>query len=92
MPRFAIHQADLTVLPTCKTFLIQRREGSLPSAAIPSLAYTLRVSFLSLFEKYITKPYFHRKNTHILLQRAKLYIRDNLSQPLHLGHVAGYAG
>ncbi len=86
-----IHEADHH--PTAhlwKSLLIREGKGSLPSAAIPSLAYTLLVSFLSLFGKDITKPYFHRKNTHILLQRAKLYIRDNLSQPLHLGHVAGY--
>ncbi|KQX45967.1 AraC family transcriptional regulator [Paenibacillus sp. Root444D2] len=86
-----IHEADNH--PTAhlwKSLLIQEGKGSLPSAAIPSLAYALLVSFLSLFGKDMTKPYFHRKNTHILLQRAKLYIRDNLSQPLHLGHVAGY--
>ncbi|SDN20722.1 AraC family transcriptional regulator, L-rhamnose operon transcriptional activator RhaR [Paenibacillus sp. yr247] len=73
-----------------KSLLIREGHGSLPAAAIPSLAYALLVSFLTLFGKDNRKPFVHRKNTNMLLQRAKLYIRDNLSQPLHLGHVAGY--
>lgn len=73
-----------------KSLLIREGHGSLPVAAVPTLAYTLLVSFLSLFGKETGKPIVHRKNTNILLQRAKLYIRDNLSQPLHLSDVAGY--
>lgn len=73
-----------------KSLLIREEHGSLPIAAVPTLAYTLLVSFLGLFGKASSQPFIHRKNTNILLQRAKLYIRDNLAQPLHLGDVAAY--
>ncbi|MBP1963643.1 AraC family transcriptional regulator [Paenibacillus aceris] len=73
-----------------KSMLMREGAGTLPATAIPSLAYTLLVSFLGLFGKDTGHPFVHRKNTNLLLQRAKLYIRDNLSQPLHLGDVAGY--
>ncbi|NOV01230.1 AraC family transcriptional regulator [Paenibacillus planticolens] len=87
-----VYKDDGDQYPTAhlwKSLLIQERQGSVPAAAVPSLAYTLLVSFLNLFGKETDKPFVHRKNTNMLLQRAKLYIRDNLSQPLHLGDVAG---
>jgi AraC family L-rhamnose operon transcriptional activator RhaR len=73
-----------------KSLLIQEKEtGNLPSAAVPSLAYSLVLSFLTLFGKMDEKA-THRKNSNTLLQQAKLYIRDNLSQSLKLHEVASY--
>ncbi|UKS24288.1 helix-turn-helix domain-containing protein [Paenibacillus sp. HWE-109] len=73
-----------------KSLLLRNDRNSLPSSAVSSTAYALLISFLSLFGREYRIPFIARKNTSMLLQRAKLYIRDNLSQPLHLGHVANY--
>ncbi|MEC0230078.1 helix-turn-helix domain-containing protein [Paenibacillus alba] len=73
-----------------KSLLMREDKLSLPTAGVSSAAYALLVSFLALFGKDHHEPFISRKNTNALLQRAKLYIRDNLAQPLHLGHVADY--
>jgi AraC-like DNA-binding protein len=72
-----------------KSLLIQEKEsGNLPAAALPPLAYALLLSFLSLFGR--DEKTAHRKNSNTLLEQAKLYIRDNLSQSLSLHEVSGY--
>ncbi|NEW04798.1 AraC family transcriptional regulator [Paenibacillus sp. SYP-B3998] len=74
-----------------KSLLLQEgATGNLPAVAIPTLAYTLLLSFLTLFGSRQREPSTHRKRPNSLLQQAKLYIRDNLSQPLSLQHVAEY--
>jgi AraC family L-rhamnose operon transcriptional activator RhaR len=75
-----------------KLLLLQKEESMhLPESSIPPLAYTLLLSFLTLFGK---KRYHSigmtRAKSNVLLQRAKLYVRDNLSQPLSILHVAEY--
>lgn len=65
--------------------------GTLPTAAIPPLANALLLSFLTFFGgKKVKQPNLRRKHTHLLLQQAKLYIRDNLAEPLSLQHMADY--
>lgn len=57
-----------------------------------SLAYALLLSFPDVFtnQKEIERGDFTRGTSETLLYRAKLFIRDNLSQPLKLDDVAAY--
>ncbi|RXZ84008.1 AraC family transcriptional regulator [Paenibacillaceae bacterium] len=72
--------------------LLQRQQPdqSLPSAAVAPLAYALLLSFPSLFGKRERVAVKKNNSGDKLLQRAKLYIRDNLSEPLNLHDVASY--
>jgi AraC family L-rhamnose operon transcriptional activator RhaR len=76
-----------------KSLLQQTDEDkNLPAAAVPSVAYALIQSFVTLFGAQGPKQEMHvkRKNSNMLIQQAKLYIRDNLAGPLSLVEVAHY--
>ncbi|WP_372663428.1 helix-turn-helix domain-containing protein [Cohnella sp.] len=74
-----------------KSLLLQEQDiGTLPSAAIPVVAYALLQSFLTLFGKNEKKPAATRHGPNLILSQAKLYILDNLAQPLSLGSIANY--
>jgi len=69
------------------------RDGSgsnLPLAATPPLAQALLLSFLTLFGGSMHLRNQDRAHANLLVQQAKLYIRDNLSQSLGLKDVAHY--
>ncbi|WP_436235571.1 helix-turn-helix domain-containing protein [Paenibacillus sp. LjRoot153] len=72
------------------SLLIRDGHGSLPYAAVHSVAYALLVSFPAVFGTLTKSPVIRHKSTHVLMRRAKLYIRDNLSQALQLKDVANY--
>lgn len=72
------------------SLLIREGHGSLPYAAIHSVAYALLVSFPAVFGTLTKSPVVRHKSTNVLMRRAKLYIRDNLSQSLQLKDVAHY--
>jgi transcriptional regulator GlxA family with amidase domain len=80
-------------LPTAllwKTLLVRDNpKGNIPAHAIASVAHALLLSFLSLFGKDEPLP-TARRDSAILLRQAKLFIRDNLSQPLTLNGIARY--
>ncbi|ANE48353.1 hypothetical protein SY83_21035 [Paenibacillus swuensis] len=75
-----------------KTLMLRHEEcGNVPQAGMSQVAYALLLSFLALFGKSVPLQQTGRpKNTNLLLQQAKMYIRDNLSQPLNLPGVARY--
>lgn len=76
-----------------KALMLQNDEGNnLPAAAVPSVAYALIQSFVTLFGAQGPKQEINnkRKNSNILLQQAKLYIRDNLAGPISLHDVANH--
>ncbi|WP_152394160.1 AraC family transcriptional regulator [Paenibacillus guangzhouensis] len=66
--------------------------GNLPAAAIGTVAYSLILSFLTLFGVHtnVEKVNVQRTNSNRLLQQAKLYIRDNLAGTIGLTDVARY--
>ncbi|MDF2814868.1 MAG: hypothetical protein K0Q81_1068 [Paenibacillus sp.] len=73
-----------------RTLLIQANGmGNLPVAAIQSVAYSLILSFLTLFGHNEQRSSV-KQGPAILLQQAKHYIRDNLSRPLTLRDIAEY--
>ncbi len=73
-----------------RTLLLRENaKGNIPSHAIASVAHALLFSFLSLFGKDEPLP-TTRSDSAIILRQAKLFIRDNLSQPLTLHEIAGY--
>jgi AraC-like DNA-binding protein/mannose-6-phosphate isomerase-like protein (cupin superfamily) len=74
-----------------KTLLIPKnQEWALRTDQLSPLAHTLILSLTDLFIKH----HHHEKQTgyrtNVLLQQAKLYIRDNLEQPLTLEAVSTY--
>ncbi|WNR46192.1 AraC family transcriptional regulator [Paenibacillus roseipurpureus] len=74
-----------------KSLLLQEKPASnLPQAAIPSISYSLLLSFLTLFGGRVNRTSQPRQHSNHYLQQAKLFIRDNLSQPLSLQLVANY--
>ncbi|NIK79010.1 AraC-like DNA-binding protein/mannose-6-phosphate isomerase-like protein (cupin superfamily) [Paenibacillus castaneae] len=67
----------------------ERIAGALPLHAVLSTAHALLLSFSTLFG--VHEPIQTIKHSSAtLLRQAKLYIRDNLSQPLNLRGVAKY--
>ncbi|WP_018755005.1 AraC family transcriptional regulator [Paenibacillus terrigena] len=89
-----VHQDDLhpTALLWKSLMLKDGMTGNLPAAAIGTVAYSLILSFLTLFGVQTQKGManMQRKNTNMLLQQAKLYIRDNLAGTIGLTDVARY--
>ncbi|MDR6555366.1 AraC family transcriptional regulator [Paenibacillus qinlingensis] len=86
-----LYEADLQ--PTVQlwlSLLIREGHGSLPYAAVHAVAYALLVSFPAVFGTTTRSSVVRHKSTHVLMRRAKLYIRDNLSQTLQLKDVADY--
>lgn len=81
---------DVPTVQLWRSLLIREGHGSLPYTAIHSVAYALLVSFPAIFGRQSKMPVIRHKSTHILMRRAKLYIRDNLSQALQLKDVASY--
>ncbi|TFE29448.1 AraC family transcriptional regulator [Cohnella luojiensis] len=73
-----------------KTLLLhENRTGNLPTPAVLSVAHALLLSFLNLFGNHEPSA-AARQDSTFLLRQAKLYIRDNLSEPLTLRDIAGY--
>jgi AraC-like DNA-binding protein/mannose-6-phosphate isomerase-like protein (cupin superfamily) len=89
-----VWKQDVEQSPTAllwRSLLIQENGlGNLPSSAISSLAYALLLSFLTLFGNNEKRPVAERHDPNMILKQAKLYILDNLSQPLSLREVASY--
>lgn len=84
-------QNDAPTAHIWKLLLLEEANpAKLPMEAIPSLAYTLLLSYLTLFGQNNTPTTIQPRSSHMLLQQAKLYIRDNLSGALRLQHVAAY--
>jgi YesN/AraC family two-component response regulator len=87
-----MQQEDLT--PTAllwRALLLQNSEAvNLPAQAIPSLAHALLLSFLTLYGKSAQTSSVKHQKSNNLLNQAKMFIRDNLAQPLSLSLVAGY--
>ncbi|WP_171655673.1 AraC family transcriptional regulator [Paenibacillus foliorum] len=81
---------DQPTVQLWKSLMIREGYGCLPYAAIHSIAYALLVSFPAAFGTLTKSPVIRHKSTHVLMRRAKLYIRDNLSQALQLKDVANY--
>lgn len=81
---------DQPIAQLWRSLLIRDGHGSLPYIAIHSVAYALLVSFPAVFGSLPKKNMNRQTNTHVLMKRAKLYIRDNLAQALQLKDVASY--
>ncbi|MBO9606061.1 MAG: helix-turn-helix domain-containing protein [Paenibacillaceae bacterium] len=64
--------------------------GNLPDAAVATTACALLLSILALFGERERRAASGQRQDGALLRRAKLYVRDNLSEPLSLGDVAAY--
>jgi len=76
-----------------KSLMLQESSaGNLPAAAISTVAYSLVLSFLTLFgvQMNVGQVNMQRHNSNRLLQQAKLYIRDNLAGTIGLTDVARY--
>lgn len=73
-----------------KTLLLQENQKeNLPAQAVLSVAHALLFSFLTLFGNH--EPLASsRKDSAVILRQAKLFIRDNLTQPLNLRDIANY--
>ncbi|OCT12763.1 hypothetical protein A8709_30925 [Paenibacillus pectinilyticus] len=81
---------NLPTVQLWRSLLIREGQGSLPSAAVHPVAYALLISFLAAFGTLTKAPVIRHSTTQVLMRRAKLYIRDNLSQALLLKDVATY--
>jgi AraC family L-rhamnose operon transcriptional activator RhaR len=69
--------------------MLLTEKGNLPPPAVMSVAHALLLSFLALFGN--REPLASsRGDSAVILRQAKLYIQDNLSQPLNLRDIAGY--
>ncbi|WP_127505652.1 helix-turn-helix domain-containing protein [Paenibacillus humicus] len=70
--------------------LLIREENAynLPGAAVAPAASALLLSFLELFGEPAAAPKPGIPRDNMILRRAKLYIRDNLSKPLSLPEMA----
>jgi len=74
-----------------RSLLIQEQtSGNLPTAAVSAVSYALLHSFLTLFGKNEKKPAKTTQASNRIVNQAKLYIRDNISQPLSLRSVASF--
>lgn len=86
---------ETNALPTIqiwKSLMVPAELGrALPVSQLPRLAYELIVSFTSLFGT-LQSPKLApiSSNTALLINRAKLYIRDNLDRSLTLPEIARY--
>jgi AraC-like DNA-binding protein/mannose-6-phosphate isomerase-like protein (cupin superfamily) len=68
----------------------ERELPGLTPELLPMAANLLIQSFIPLFSKRHASTGDKVNRSNLLLQRAKLYIRDNLNQPLSLEHIATY--
>jgi AraC-like DNA-binding protein len=92
--QFIIHNCENSATVLIWTALLKQFESPdlLIKENIASIAQALLLSFYTAFtehnEKAILLP--RGKSSVSLLNQAKAFIRDNLSQPLHLGTIANY--
>lgn len=88
---YAADAAHTSTARLWESLLLQDDDrGSLPEAALPAAACALLLSFLSLFGERERRAPARPRQDSAILRRAKLYIRDNLGEPLALREVAGY--
>lgn len=74
-----------------ETLLVHEDDrGSLPDAAVSAAACALLLSFLALFGERERRALSGPRQDSAILRRAKLFIRDNITEPLSLGDVAAY--
>jgi AraC-like DNA-binding protein len=75
-----------------KALLIPRadKNKALPEIVLPIMAHSLLLSFLEVFGDNRLRTQTMPHPSKMLLNCAKLYIRDNISQPLSLRKVSSY--
>ncbi|MFC0472123.1 helix-turn-helix domain-containing protein [Halalkalibacter kiskunsagensis] len=74
-----------------KSLLIpDQKQWAIPSSALSSIAHTLLLSFVSLFLKTKEQIQTNHPVSNPILQRAKLFITDNIEKELTLEIVAHY--
>ncbi|WP_409346318.1 helix-turn-helix domain-containing protein [Paenibacillus sp. MBLB4367] len=85
---------DGDVTPTAllwKSLLIpENEERAMPAEALPALAHSLLHSFAGLFGQQTKVSEAKQSRANALLRQAKLFVRDNLAEPLSLKTVASY--
>lgn len=89
--RFLIHEAHGTPSALIWRALISQASQKLSlQDALSHLSHALLWSFIPLFKAQIEAKQKHLPQTSTTLYQAKLFIRDNFSQPLRLEDVADY--
>jgi AraC-like DNA-binding protein/mannose-6-phosphate isomerase-like protein (cupin superfamily) len=86
------HAEETTAVLLWKALLIQAAENYISEDLLTGLAHMLLISFPQMFLEPVEIPIKKQDRTtsSIQLYQAQLFIRDNLSQPLHMEKVAGY--
>jgi AraC-like DNA-binding protein/quercetin dioxygenase-like cupin family protein len=91
-PLVMVHEADdIPAALLWKSLLLQLDNNyALPQQALPLMAHSLILSFLPLFGGASPQSVQSTHTSNILLNQAKLYVYDNMSEPITLSKVAAY--